>query len=373
MSNRIPIITDLEVIFGDKPEPTAESPVTPALGRVLASSAQVDTAQEAEIKQLQKQMRILKSKLKRSEYERGNLESSVHRKEDLLKRVISQLQAYQSILETKRRDLELAFNELTLMQDKLVEADKMAALGGLVAGVAHEINTPVGNSITLASTLMEETRIFEEAIATGQIKRSALTDYLNTARESTKLIVSNLNRAGELVQSFKQVSVDQSNTGLRQFELKHYLEEVVISLSPQIKKTAQTISVEGDEVTIHSYPGIVAQIATNFITNSLFHAYQPDQPGQMRFQITAEQNGVILQYQDDGCGIPPEHIDRVFEPFFTTARHQGGTGLGLHITYNLVTQKLEGEIDLQSQVGQGTAFTLRLPLAVAAAKSGESG
>jgi two-component system, NtrC family, sensor kinase len=370
MSNMVPMITDLEVIFGDKSELASANAEhqSPAAGATVSSGEQ--PAPTDEIKKLQKEVRILKSKLKRSEYERRNLESSVYRKEDLLKRVISQLQAYQSILETKRRDLELAFNEMTLMQDKLVEADKMAALGGLVAGVAHEINTPVGNSITLASTLMEETRLFEEAISTGQIKRSALDDYLNTARESTQLILSNLNRAGELVQSFKQVSVDQSNTGLRQFELKHYLEEVVISLSPQFKKTAQTISVEGDEVMIHSYPGIVAQIATNFITNSLFHAYQPDQPGQMSFLITSVQDGLILKYRDDGCGIPSEHIDRVFEPFFTTARHQGGTGLGLHITYNLVTQKLEGSIDLQSQVGEGTEFTIRLPLAVAAAKSG---
>jgi two-component system, NtrC family, sensor kinase len=365
MSQPLPIITDLEVIFGGKSNLSPNAASEPSSAPEISK----EEAQAAEIKQLQKQLRIVKSKLKRSEYERRNLESSVQRKEALLKRVISQLQSYQLILETKRRDLELAFNELTLMQDKLVEADKMAALGGLVAGVAHEINTPVGNSITVASTLLEETQVLEAEIATGQIKRSALLSYFTTARESTRLIVSNLNRAGELVQSFKQVSVDQSSTGLREFDLKSYIEDVVISLSPQFKKTAQTISVEGDNIAILSYPGIVAQIATNFITNSLFHAFQADQPGQMRFVISNEAERVVIKYSDDGCGIPQEHIDRVFEPFFTTARNQGGTGLGLHITYNLVTQKLGGDISIRSQVGEGTEFTLRLPLAVSAADS----
>jgi two-component system, NtrC family, sensor kinase len=368
MSNMQPGIPDIEAVFGS---PLLSEPplARPEVATVSAPAPEPSASPEqSEIKQLQKQLRIVEMKLKRSEYERHNLESSVQRKEALLKRVINQLQGYQTILETKRRDLELAFNELTLMQDKLVEADKMAALGGLVAGVAHEINTPVGNSITVASTLMEATKSLEQAISEGQIKRSTLTSYLNTALESTQLLVSNLNRAGELVQSFKQVSVDQSNTGLRQFEVKHYLEDVVLSLSPQFKKTAQTISVEGDDsLSIHSYPGILAQIATNFITNSLAHAYQPDQAGHIRFLIAAENNRVVIRYRDDGCGIPSDHIERVFEPFFTTARHQGGTGLGLHITYNLVTQKLEGEIELESQVGQGTEFTLRLPFAVSAA------
>jgi two-component system, NtrC family, sensor kinase len=204
-----------------------------------------------------------------------------------------------------------------------------------------------------------------DLIHTGQLKRSALTDYLEIAQVSTQLLLSNLNRAGELVQSFKQVAVDQSTLGQRRFEVKHYLEEIVLSLSPQFKKTAQTIRVIGDDtLTIVSYPGILAQVVTNLVTNSLLHAFTPEQPGQLQFQIRQMFSQVVIEYSDNGSGIAADIISRIFEPFFTTARHKGGTGLGLHITYNLVTQKLNGTISVQSQVGQGTQFTIALPSSV---------
>jgi two-component system, NtrC family, sensor kinase len=315
-----------------------------------------------EAKQLHKEVRILKKKLERSESDRSRLERTNRNKESLLKRIISELEEYQTTLEVKSSDLELAFNELTVMQDKLVEVETMAALGSLVAGVAHEINTPVGTSITLASTLMDETQFLLKAIGSGQLKRSNLTDYLEVAADSTRLILSNLSRAGELVQSFKQVAVDQSSLEQRHFNVKQYLEELIISLSPQFKQTMHQITVEGDAIEIYSYPGALAQVATNLVTNSLTHAYLPNQKGNMKFDLSQQSDRITIQYCDDGCGMSEEILAKIFEPFFTTARHKGGTGLGLHITYNLVSQKFQGKIDVQSEVGKGTQFTITLPI-----------
>jgi two-component system, NtrC family, sensor kinase len=320
---------------------------------------------EATIKKLEKEIRVLKKKLERSEMDSTRLEETNQMKEALLKKVICELQEYQGTLEKKSIDLERAFNELNMMQDKLVEAKKMAALGSLVAGVAHEINTPIGTSITLASTLMDETRLLLSAVAAGQLKRSLLNNYFEIAQESTSLILSNLNRAGELVQSFKQVAVDQSIFDQRTFRIKPYLEEVITSLSPQFRYTSHYVTVRGDDaISIYSYPGAIAQIATNLVTNSLAHAYLNGESGQLLFNVTQENEYAIIDYEDDGCGIATEVLGKIFEPFFSTARGKGGTGLGLNIVYNLVTQKLQGRIDVQSEVGKGTQFKIALPLAV---------
>jgi predicted ATPase/signal transduction histidine kinase len=265
----------------------------------------------------------------------------------------------------RTQELSNALLELKATQKKLVESEKMAALGSLVAGVAHEINTPIGTSITVASTLADETDSFLNEFTHGQLKRSMLSNYLEVAKESTDIIVSNLERAGELVQSFKQVAVDQSHLERREFSIKKYIRETLISLAPKLRQTQHTYSINGDEnISIDSYPGALAQIVTNLVLNSLIHGYKEGTRGQLRFEITQQASGVSIQYSDDGCGIPEENIDRVFEPFFTTARNQGGTGLGLHIVYNLVNQKLQGTIDVKSQVGLGTIFIIALPLRV---------
>ncbi|MBW4622946.1 MAG: sensor histidine kinase [Cyanosarcina radialis HA8281-LM2] len=321
-----------------------------------------DEDKAAEIKDLQKQIRILQKKLERSETDRARLEVTNRNKESLLKGVICELEASQAVLEKKNLDVERAFNDLTLMQDKLVEAEKMAALGGLVAGVAHEINTPVGTCITVASTLMIETESLLAAVAANRLKRSLLDGYLEVAKESTDLLLRNLERAGELIQSFKQVAVDQSSLEKRTFALKPYLEELVVSLSPQLKKGSHQVTIAGDEtIEMHSYPGAIAQVVTNLITNSLLHAYKNGEKGHLELRATKRDDRILLIYRDDGGGIERDNLKRVFDPFFTTARDRGGTGLGLHITYNLVTQKLQGKISLTSEVGKGTEFTIELP------------
>ncbi len=258
--------------------------------------------------------------------------------------------------------LQKTLQQLKATQKQLIEVEKMAALGNLVAGVAHEINTPVGTGITAASTLADETRALHTAFNQGNLKRSILEEYLDLAQESSQLILHNLQRAGELVQSFKQVAVDQANLEVRRFAIKPYLSEVIISLKPQLKKTSHTLTLEGDDtIEVESYPGAFSQIVTNLVMNSLIHGYQPGKSGSLHFAIEQQKDRVEIEYRDDGQGINQENLAKIFEPFFTTARNRGGSGLGLHLVYNLVTQKLQGTVQVQSKEGSGTIFKISLP------------
>jgi signal transduction histidine kinase len=280
----------------------------------------------------------------------------IHRKE-LLARITTHIRI---------RDLTLRLNakieKLTQTRHELVQNEKMATLGRLVAGVAHEINTPVGLSITAASTLDKETQIIKNEFNQGKLKRSALQAYLETAQQGSQLILSNLQQAAELVQSFKQVAVDQTHLARRQFTVKAYLEETILNLMPKLKQTKHRLTINGnDTVTINSYPGALSQVVNNLVTNSIAHAYQPGESGQLQFDISAHDSKLTIEYSDNGCGIAPENLSKIFEPFFTTARNQGGSGLGLHIVYNLITQKLKGTIRCESQVGKGTQFIIELP------------
>ncbi len=265
----------------------------------------------------------------------------------------------------RTQELSQTLEYLRSTQKKLIESEKMAALGGLVAGVAHEINTPLGTSVTAASLLAAKTQDFVNAIASGAIKRSILSEYVDIAAETSQLILSNLQRAGNLVQSFKQVAVDQTHLECRTFLVKDYVEDILFALQPTLKQTPHTVTVNGDEnLQITSYPGALSQIITNLIANSIAHAYPSGTSGQLQLNISQQGEQIAITYQDDGCGILPEHLDKIFDPFFTTARNRGGTGLGLHIVYNLVTQKLSGQLDVQSQSDRGTMFTLLLPKVV---------
>ena len=265
-------------------------------------------------------------------------------------------------VQERTAELSQALQDLKNTQKQLVESEKMAALGGLVAGVAHEINTPVGTSITLASTLNDETQEFAKAIASGQLKRSLLNNYVETSQECSQLIVDNLQRAGELVSSFKQVAVDQTNLEIRTFYLKAYLSEILTSLMPNIRQGGHQLKIEGDEsIQVKTYPGALAQIVTNLINNSLSHGYPDGHSGQLTWRVGKEAEKIVIEYSDDGCGIPEADLEKIFEPFYTTARNQGGTGLGLHIVYNTIAQKLKGKIAVSSQLGRGVQFKLSLP------------
>lgn len=265
-------------------------------------------------------------------------------------------------LRLSNRELQFTLGELKNMQKQLVESEKMAALGGLVAGIAHEINTPLGIGVTAASHLEDATRELMRVIADGQISRAALTTYQNDALSSAQLILSNLRRAGQLIKSFKQVAVDQSSEQAREIDLKTYLGEVLISLGPALKKTAHKVSVScPEQLLVRTYPGAVSQIVVNLIMNSLIHGFEGIEQGEIRIECQSYDEEWLLLYRDNGRGMSEEVRLRVFDPFFTTKRGQGGSGLGLHVVYNLVTQLLHGSLDCISSPGQGVEFQIQMP------------
>ena len=179
---------------------------------------------------------------------------------------------------------------------------------------------------------------------------------------SEEIILTNLNRAAELIQSFKQVAVDQSSSELRQFQLAEYIQEILLSLRPKLKKTQIEVVVDCDpNIVIKSYPGAFSQIITNLVMNTLAHAYQPGEAGEVRIEARCQDGRLYIDFSDDGCGIPKEHQGKIFDPFFTTKRGQGGSGLGMHIVYNLVSQQLGGRLSLSSEPGVGTRFTIDIP------------
>jgi two-component system NtrC family sensor kinase len=281
-------------------------------------------------------------------------------REEILARVTTHLDVLNLTrnLQTTNRELIRTLTDLKTTQNQLVESKKMAALGELVVGVAHELNTPLGVGITAASA-----KSLVEAYENGQMTQSTLHAYLNLATQSSQFILENLLRAADLVRSFKQIAVDQTNRGSRVFPVKAYIEGTLLSLIPKVKRTRHTLTIRGDDtISIDTDPGAFSQIIASLVMNSMTHAYQNNEHGHLYFDLRREQDRLIIEYSDDGCGIPAEHLSKIFDPFFTTARSRGGAGLGLYIVYTLVTQKLKGTIHCESQVGMGTKFILNLPL-----------
>ncbi len=277
-----------------------------------------------------------------------------------LQQEVKERQLAELQLQEKAQQLEQTLFNLQQAEKQLIQTEKMAALGGLVAGIAHEVNTPIGISVTAASLLVEKTESFWQLFQSGAMKRSDLAKFLDLAQQSSQMTLTNLQRATELIQSFKQVAVDQSSESKRVFNLSEYLEEILLQLSPKLQATQHQITIEGDRtLSLNSYPGAFSQIITNLVINSLLHAFDPEQSGTISLRFRQSGHQLSLEYSDDGNGILPEHLSKIFEPFFTTKRGQGGSGLGLHIVYNLVTQKLGGTISCESQLGQGTKFIIQ--------------
>ncbi len=255
---------------------------------------------------------------------------------------------------------------LQMAQEQLVQAEKMVALGNLVAGVAHEINTPVGIGVTAASHLELKTQEMNALYKEGRMTRSALERYLETASHSSHMILQNLNRAADQIQSFKQVAVDQASHDIRAFYLHTYIHDLLTSLYPEIKRAHHTVTVNcPDDLEITSYPGAFSQILTNLIFNSLIHGFEKTTYGTISITVTCSGQTLSLRYEDTGKGIPEDKLPHIFEPFYTTKRGQGSTGLGLHIVYNLVTQQLRGNIHCKSPPGSGAAFLIQIPLSPA--------
>ncbi len=266
-------------------------------------------------------------------------------------------------LEAANQALQHSLETLQIAQKQLVQAEKMGALGALVAGVAHEINTPLGIGVTAASYLQQKTVNIRETYEHGQMRRSDFERYLDSTHDSTSMILENLKRAAEQVQSFKQVAVDQTSSEKRSFHLKSYFDDLLLSLHPKFKHTRHEILVQcSEELEMNSYPGALSQIFTNLFMNSLIHGFDDRSKGTIELQVTRERNVVHFLYRDNGKGIAQEHLSRIFEPFYTTKRGKGGTGLGLHIVYNLVTQKFGGSITCHSTPGEHTTFLVHIPM-----------
>ena len=276
----------------------------------------------------------------------------------------SRVEQRTSELEASNQTLKQTLEDLRLAQHQLVQTEKLAALGGLVAGIAHEINTPLGVGLTAASHLDSETRRFEELLRTStETDPEQWSRFTTTARNSSQMILRNLRRASELVRSFKQVAVDQSSEQLRKFDLAGYMDEILLSLQPQLKRQAHRIEVGiAPGIVMNSYPGALYQVLVNLIMNSLIHAFEDDKAGHIRIEASQDNGLVSLFYSDDGRGMDEKTAERIFDPFFTTRRGQGGSGLGLHIAHNLVNNVLGGSISVDSIQGQGTRFNVLIPL-----------
>jgi PAS domain S-box-containing protein len=253
--------------------------------------------------------------------------------------------------------------ELRQAMEQLVQSEKLAALGHLVAGVAHELNTPLGNARTVASALGEHLREFSAAVESGALRRSQLENFLHRGREAVELLERNTARAADLIGHFKQVAVDQASTRRRRFDLRRTVEEVLATLRPMFKRTAHRIELDiPAELALDSYPGPLEQVLANLVGNSLAHGFAGIEAGVIRLSAASlGPDRIQLDYTDNGVGIPQPMLKRIFEPFFTTKLGHGGSGLGLYIVYNLVTSVLGGTIEGRSPAGQGACFTLVLP------------
>ena len=251
-------------------------------------------------------------------------------------------------------------------QGQLIQSEKMASLGTLTAGVAHEINTPLGIIVTSISLLKEKTDEVKGQFSQGTLRKSAMSKFFDSIEKSSDMSTKALERVLTLLGNFKQVAADQVVEEAREINLADYIEEVMSTLSAEIKKSKAQYSYSGEtKLSIVTIPGILAQILTNFVTNSLRHAFENKQNGHIQIHVAVmADRGAKIIFQDNGCGMSADVIEKIYDPFFTTKRSQGGTGLGMNIVYNLINKKLEGNIQIESVVGEGTTVTVTLPAKV---------
>jgi PAS domain S-box-containing protein len=282
---------------------------------------------------------------------------------------ISERKRSEQEIRSARDAAEAALRHLQETQISLIEAEKLAALGRLVAGVAHEINTPVGTSLTVASSLERKTAMIAAEFAQGTLKRSTLNDFLEISREASSQLVANLNHAAGLIQSFKQVATDRNYSDQGIFDLGDLTEQIVMSLRSGLGKQNLTLNVECQpNLTMNSYPGPYGQVLTNLFLNSVAHACPDGKGGAVEIKVKASgKDDVEILFSDDGCGMNLGDRRKAFDPFFTTRRAQGSTGLGLHIVHSIVTNCLGGRLDLDSEPGKGTKIRLVLPRVAPAA------
>jgi len=263
------------------------------------------------------------------------------------------------------RKLSQTLTNLKSMQDQLVQSEKLASLGKLTAGVAHEINTPLGIAVTSTSSMLESTKTLKYDFEQQAITKSAMSRYFKSMEQAADLNMSSLNRVIELLNNFKQVAADQVVGEVREINLAEYINEIMQTLSAELKRFRVKYTFHGhDDIEINTVPGAIAQVITNLVTNSLKHGFSDCDAGNIAIELTRNGDAIEIVYTDDGEGMTTEVLLNIFEPFFTTKRSSGGTGLGMNIVYNIIKQKLQGEIDVKSEPQQGAKFIITLPKAI---------
>ncbi|MCW8929681.1 MAG: ATP-binding protein [Gammaproteobacteria bacterium] len=285
-----------------------------------------------------------------------------------------QLQLNQETLELKVKqrtnklqilndEITETLNQVESMQAQLIESEKMASLGGLVAGIAHEVNTPIGICLTASSFLKERYEQLQKAYKKDVMTQDDFEDFLTIVQDSSDMILKNIQRATEIVQNFKKVAVDQSVEDKRCFNIKDYFFEIIKSLNPKLKQHHHVIEVNSDDnLFINSYPGAFYQVFSNLIINSIVHGFESIDAGHISINVVCDESNMSIEYHDNGQGMSPEILNSVFEPFVTTKRNKGGTGLGAHIIYNIITQQLHGTISCCSEFGEGVMFKMTIPV-----------
>jgi PAS domain S-box-containing protein len=265
-------------------------------------------------------------------------------------------------VEERTAELEETMDNLQRSQEELAQSEARATLSTLVASVSHELNTPIGNSVMAASTLGDHARTFQSIVDTGQLKRSDLTQFLDTLREGTALMQRNLGRAEDLLKNFRQVAADQASEQRRSFDLATVIKEILATLKPSLKRHPHRIVLDIPAgVTLNSLPGPLGQVVINLINNAYLHAFEGRADGVLTISAQAGEADVLLRLSDNGIGISPENLTRLFQPFFSTKIGKGGTGLGMTIVENLVRKSLGGTIKVRSSIGNGAHFEIRIP------------
>ena len=268
----------------------------------------------------------------------------------------------EDIVHERTHELEDSMRNLKQTQSQLILSEKMAALGGLVAGVAHEINTPIGIGVTAASFIQEQMESIKRDLNNDTLTQEAFESFLEVNIESAELLLSNMKRASDLISSFKKVAVDQQTDKLNEFNLMEYTSEVLRSLTPKLKAGRHKTFIHCDKlIFMKSYPGAFSQILANLVVNSVSHGFEHMFEKEIHITISQKKGQAVIEYCDNGRGIPESVASHIFDPFYTTKRNKGGTGLGMNIVYNLVTQKLGGSIEL-GVCNMGACFIMTLPL-----------
>ncbi|RUO20450.1 ATP-binding protein [Aliidiomarina iranensis] len=279
-----------------------------------------------------------------------------------LEHEIHQRRITESKLKQSNKELADSVEFLQQARQQLLNSEKMAALGNLVASISHEVNTPIGIGITASSFLREELLKLQQQFKDDKLTAKQLQNSLNHIAESAELIETNLNRANELMHGFKQVAVDQSSEAMRTVDVKEYVQRIIKTLRPKLQKQNVQVRVNCPNILARFITGGLAQILTNMIVNSLTHGFSEQQSGEITITIQHNEEKLEVSYEDNGIGMSTQALQRIFEPFFTTCRDQGGSGLGTHIIHELVTERLQGEISVASEPGQGLRYHFSFPI-----------